>query len=83
MVSRKSCIQNPTAGGDMINYVWSATDKSGQKLIREIEAATAEDAKFVLLAQGYSNLELKEDEVISTVRWPVFQKRTKCFRPGN
>ena len=78
MVSRKSCIQNPTAGGDMINYVWSATDKSGQKLIREIEAATAEDAKFVLLAQGYSNLELKEDEVISTVR-VGFQKRKNAF----
>ncbi|HTB85143.1 MAG TPA: hypothetical protein VK742_15975 [Candidatus Sulfotelmatobacter sp.] len=51
----------------MTNYVWSATDKSGKKVIREIEAATAEDAKFVLLAQGYSDLELKEDEIISAV----------------
>jgi len=52
----------------MTNYVWSATDKSGKKVIREIEAATAEDAKYVLLSQGYSNLELKEDDVISAVR---------------
>ena len=52
----------------MTNYVWSATDKSGQKVIKEIEAATAEDAKFVLLAQGYSNLELKQDEIGSAVR---------------
>src|SRR5690349_630717 len=51
----------------MTNYVWSATDQSGKKVIKEIEAATAEDAKFVLLAQGYSNLELKEDEVTSAV----------------
>jgi len=50
----------------MANYAWSATDKSGKRVIREIEAATAEDAKFVLQAQGYSNLELKEDEVTST-----------------
>jgi tetratricopeptide (TPR) repeat protein len=51
----------------MTNYVWSATDKSGNRVIKEIEAATAEDAKYVLLAQGYSNLELKTDEVTSAV----------------
>ena len=62
----------------MTNYVWSATDKSGKKVIREIEAATAEDAKFVLLAQGYSNLELKEDEVTSAVL-AGFTKRENAF----
>ena len=51
----------------MTNYVWSATDKSGNRVVKEIEAATAEDAKYVLLAQGYSNLELNEDEVIGAV----------------
>lgn len=51
----------------MTNYVWSATDKSGKKVIKEIEAATAEDAQFVLLAQGFSNLQLKEDDVGSAV----------------
>ena len=49
----------------MTNYVWAATDKSGRKVIKEIEAANAEDAKYILLAQGYADLELKEDEVIS------------------
>ena len=62
----------------MTNYVRSATDKSGKKVIREIEAASAEDAKFVLLAQGYSNLELKEDEVDSVVR-AGFPKRQNDF----
>ncbi len=62
----------------MTNYVWLATDKSGKKVIREIEAATAEDAKFVLLAQGYSNLELKEDEVTSAVL-AGFTKRENAF----
>jgi tetratricopeptide (TPR) repeat protein len=62
----------------MTNYVWSATDKSGEKVIKEIEAATAEDAKFVLLAQGYSGLELKEDEVGSTAL-AGFSKRQNAF----
>jgi tetratricopeptide (TPR) repeat protein len=52
----------------MTNYVWTATDKTGKKVIKEIKAATADDAKYVLLAQGYSNLELKEDEVIGAVQ---------------
>jgi tetratricopeptide (TPR) repeat protein len=62
----------------MTNYVWTATDKSGKKVVKEIEAATADDAKYVLLAQGYSNLELKEDEIISAIR-AGFVKRTNTF----
>ncbi len=62
----------------MTNYVWSATDKSGKKVIKEIEAATAEDAKFVLLGQGYANLELKQDEIGSVVR-AGFPKRKNAF----
>src|SRR3984885_5736796 len=62
----------------MTNYVWSATDKSGKKVIREIEAATAEDAKFVLQSQGHSNLELKEDEIVSAAL-AGFPKRENTF----
>ena len=62
----------------MTNYVWSATGKSGEKVIKEIEAASAEDAKFVLLAQGYSNLELKQDEVGSAAL-AGFSKRQNAF----
>ena len=62
----------------MTNYVWSAKDKSGQKVIREIEAATANDAKYVLLAQGYSDLELKLDDVDSTVQ-AGFPTRENAF----
>ena len=62
----------------MTNYVWTATDKSGKKVVKEIKAATADDAKYVLLSQGYSNLELKEDEVNSTVR-AGFSKRINVY----
>lgn len=62
----------------MTNYVWSVTDKSGEKVIREIGAATAEDAKFVLLAQGYTDLELKQDE-IGSIAQAGFSKRQNAF----
>ena len=48
----------------MPNYVWSAKNQSGQKVTREITAKTAEEAKAVLLADGCTELELKEDDVI-------------------
>jgi tetratricopeptide (TPR) repeat protein len=78
MVSAKLASKIQKNGKGMTNYVWSATDKSGEKVIKEIEAATAEDAKFVLLAQGYSDLELKEDEVMSAVL-AGFPKRESAF----
>ena len=62
----------------MTHYVWSATDKSGKRVIREIEAATVEDAKYVLLSQGCSNLELKMDEVVSAAL-AGFPKRENSF----
>ena len=47
----------------MTNYAWSAKDRSGRTVIREIQADTAEASKAILLAQGYSELVLKEDDV--------------------
>ena len=51
----------------MPNYVWSAKNQLGQKVIKEIEAKTAEEAKTMLSAEGYSDLELKEEDIISAV----------------
>jgi len=57
-------------------YTWSVKDKDGQTVIKEIEAENAEDAKFILLAQGYTDLVLKEDEVMAVVR-EGFEKNKK------
>lgn len=47
----------------MANYVWTAKDKSGKTVVKEVTADTANDAKASLLAEGYTELVLKEDEV--------------------
>jgi tetratricopeptide (TPR) repeat protein len=57
-------------------YTWEAKDKDGQIVIKEIEAATAEDAKYILLARGYSDLVLKEDE-ISNIATASFRNNKK------
>lgn len=62
----------------MTSYIWSATDKSGLRVIKELDAATPEDAKYVLLAQGYSDLELKTNELTSAIR-ASFPKRKNQF----
>lgn len=49
-------------------YTWSAKDKSGQTVIREIQAETGEQSKAILVAEGYTDMELKEDEVASVAR---------------
>ena len=51
----------------MANYVWTARDQAGQNVVKEIEAETSTEAKAILLAEGYSDLVLKEDDVISAV----------------
>jgi tetratricopeptide (TPR) repeat protein len=62
----------------MINYVWTAKDPSGKKVVKEIPAATVEDAKFFLERQGYTDLVLKEDDVSSAVR-AGFAKRKNLY----
>ncbi len=62
----------------MSNYVWTAVDKSGNKVVREIEASTADEAKYILMAQGYTDLELKEDDVMAAVS-VGFDTRPKMF----
>jgi tetratricopeptide (TPR) repeat protein len=52
----------------MSKYVWTAKDKSGKQVVKEVEAETAEASKTVLMADGYSELTLKEDEIMTTVQ---------------
>jgi len=52
----------------MPDYVWTAKDKLGKTVVKEITANTANEAKAILSADGYSDLELKEEEVMFAAR---------------
>jgi tetratricopeptide (TPR) repeat protein len=51
----------------MTNYVWTARDPSGKTVVEEIAAESAAEAEKLLRARGYSDLVLKEDDVIAAV----------------
>jgi len=48
----------------MANYVWTAKDKFGISVVREISASTIEESKSALLAEGCTDLVLKGDEIM-------------------
>lgn len=52
----------------MSKYVWTAKDKSGQKVVREVEAETADESRGILIEAGYSELVLKGDEIMAAVQ---------------
>ncbi len=52
----------------MSKYVWTAKDKSGQKVVQEVEAETAEDSRATLVDAGYTELVLKVDEIMAAVQ---------------
>jgi tetratricopeptide (TPR) repeat protein len=62
----------------MTNYVWTAKDKFGITVVKEVTANSAKDAENILLAEGYTELVLKEDEVVSAVV-AGFSSKTKMF----
>src|SRR5581483_5906173 len=47
----------------MPTFIWTVKDKAGQPAVREITAATAEESRSVLLAEGCSELALVHDEI--------------------
>lgn len=53
-------------GNPMADYTWSAKDRFGNSVVREITADSAEEAKSRLLAEGCTELVLREDEIMST-----------------
>lgn len=52
----------------MTIYVWTAKNQFGHIVVREVAAESAEAAKTILLAQGYSEPVLKEDDIIAAAR---------------
>jgi len=52
----------------MPNFIWTAKDKQGKPIVKEVSAETIEESKAMLLAEGYTDLELKSDEIIDASR---------------
>jgi tetratricopeptide (TPR) repeat protein len=49
----------------MANYTWTAKDRTGKAVVREVRAATVQEAKALLIAEGCSDLKLMEDEILT------------------
>ncbi|HWF18976.1 MAG TPA: hypothetical protein VG754_06885 [Verrucomicrobiae bacterium] len=47
----------------MAKFTWTAKDASGNQVVRVISAANAEEGKAILLAEGCTDLALREDEI--------------------
>jgi tetratricopeptide (TPR) repeat protein len=47
----------------MPNFIWTAKDKEGKSIVKELSANTIEESEAMLLAEGYTDLELKSDEI--------------------
>src|SRR6266404_1899537 len=62
----------------MPNFVWTAKDKLGMPVVREVTADTIEESKAKLLAQGCSDLELRDDEIMDAAR-SGFTEKTVVF----
>jgi tetratricopeptide (TPR) repeat protein len=59
-------------------YVWQAKDSSGKTVLKEISADTAKESQDILLADGYTDLALKEEDVMSAVQ-AGFADKPKMF----
>jgi hypothetical protein len=62
----------------MPKYTWTAKNKSGQTVVKEITANTSGEAQAILLADGFFDLKLMEDEIMS-VAHAGFTERPKIF----
>jgi tetratricopeptide (TPR) repeat protein len=49
----------------MANYVWTAKDPYGNSVVKEVAAETSNAARDMLVAAGYTDMVLKEDDVVS------------------
>ncbi len=49
----------------MTVFAWTVKDKSGRPMVREVPAETVAEAKQILLAEGCTDLVLREDEIMA------------------
>ena len=52
----------------MATYTWTAKDRDGKSVVREITYESVESSKAALEAEGYTDLKLMEDDVMNAVR---------------
>ncbi len=52
----------------MPNFIWTAKDRQGKPIVKEVSAETIEESRAMLLAEGYTDLELKSDEIMDASR---------------
>src|SRR5438093_1456518 len=62
----------------MPKFVWTTKDKSGAQVVRVLTAATIEESKSLLQAEGCTDLELKEDEILAAVA-ESFTEKVEIF----
>ena len=62
----------------MPNFLWTAKDKFGEPVVKEVTADTIEQSKAILLAEGCTELRLKTDE-ITDATIAAFPKKMKIF----
>ena len=62
----------------MPKYTWTGKNKFGQTVVTEVTANTSTEAQTILLAEGFSDLKLMEDEIM-TVAQAGFSERPKMF----
>src|SRR2546421_1439633 len=55
----------------MTNFVWTAKDKAGTTIVREVPAETVAQSKAILLAQGVTDVALIEEEVAQAACAPL------------
>ena len=63
-------------GETMPVYVWQAKDSSGKTVLKEITADTAKESQDILLADGHTDLVLKEEDVMAAARAGFADKPT-------
>jgi len=66
----------------MANYVWSAMDKLGKTVIREVIADTPTGARAILLAAGYTDLELMDEGNLPASEVGFFEWPALCGQAG-
>ena len=52
----------------MTNYTWTAKDRNGKPVVREVVAATSVESKVMLQEEGCTELKLMSDEISEAVR---------------
>ena len=62
----------------MTNYVWTAKNKWGNVVVKEIAANTAAEAEAILRADGFSELKLREEEIMAAAQ-AGFSDQPKVF----